>query len=357
MRGTKLRGISLALGVWGLCATLGAVGCDVFDEGLIVPEGAAGTGGAGSKPELKIAEDISCSAPENASFNDYHEKADIANARADRSKLPGCLGGEDAPGADAFFSVSMNQGDKWHFHVEQADGYDPAVYVMESCNNTDTCASRLSGINACGENVGEHFSFIAPRSGRFVVGVDSLTQSTGGMRVLAVNARCGNGVVEHSEYCDTALEPTAPLYKADCKACRKLIPDGGDDAGSSNDGPLDSAILDLPNPLVPGRDFKFTGSLEKRCDFDFFSFDLEESATVRVKLESGDGCVGWDVRVDEEDRPFQVDPSDEDACPDILLDLERGRHEIRVVAGPELEASAPGYEVTLTFNEDALAGG
>ncbi len=356
MRGTKLGGLSLALCAWGLIATSAATGCDVFDPGLIPPEGAGATGGTGGVSALRFAEDISCTAPVNASFNDYHPKVDIASMSPDRGKLPGCLGGENAPGDDAFFRVEMKQGEKWHFHVDAGDGYDPAIYVMDTCNNTDACASRLSGINACAQNVGEHFSFIAPRQDTFVVGLDSITPGEGGMRVLAVHANCGNGVIEHSEYCDSAIGSMETGFKADCRACRKLLPDGGDDAGSFNDGPIDAAILDLPDPIVAGRDFTFTGNLEKACDFDFFSFELEEPTTVRIQLASDGGCVGWDMRLNEDDDPFEIDASDADVCPEIFEELDSGRHELRVAGGPDLEALRPGYEITMTFGEDATAG-
>lgn len=355
MRGTKLGGISLALCAWGLFATFAASGCDVFDESLIGEGGGAGTAGTGNNvAPLRFAEDISCTAPVNASFNDYHAKTDTASMGPDRRRLPACLGGEDAPGEDAFFRVEMKQGEKWHFHVEAGNGYDPAIYVMDTCNNTDTCAGQLSGINACPQNVGEHFSFIAPRQDTFVVGLDSITPGEGGMRVLAVYANCGNGIIEHSEYCDTAIGAMQAGYKADCRACRKLLPDEGDDAGSFNDGPLDSAILGLPNPIVAGRDFTFTGKLEKACDFDFFSFDLEQPTTVRFQLASADGgCAGWDVRVDEDGDPFEIDPPEGDVCPDIVVELDSGRHELRIAGGPDLEALLPSYEMTMTFGEDA----
>jgi hypothetical protein len=347
MRGTKLRGLSFALCAWGLVATSAVAGCDVFDEGLIPTEPVEPDG------KLVWGENITCNLPKNVSRNQYHAASDIEGAGNDRP-APSCVGGGAADGPDVFFQIDMNEGDKWHFHIEKTAGIDPLVYVTDSCSNRDAC---LSGINACGANDGEHFSFIAPASGEFIVGVDSLTPAPNGIGVLAVRADCLNGIVEHSEYCDIKRPEGTILPDdsyGDCRFCRKLIPNGGDDGKASvNDGPFDAAILDLPPTLETGQTFSWTGVLEKSCDFDFFSFELEEPANVTatiVRIDTDD-TAGWDLRIDDDANAFRKNPS-EDAYPSAKKSLRADKHWVRVAGAPELEAANATYEITLTFDFD-----
>jgi hypothetical protein len=329
-------------------------GCDVFDEGLIPPEGSSGSAGTtGGPPVLKWDEDVSCTLPIVESLSGYHKKEDVASALASVPRLPACLGNANAAGQDFFFRVDMKEGEKWHFHIDPGDGYDPTIYVLNRCDNTEACASPEAGINACKQNQPEHFSFIAPRSDIFVVGIDSLEPGSGGMPVLAVNAVCGNGKIEHSEYCDTATPPGHTDYKLDCDGCRKKIAHEGEDGTSFNDGPLDFAILDVPNPLIPGRDFRFNAVAgDKACDFDFFRFQLPEDTSVRIELTSSI-CSGWDLKVGETNDPYDIDGGDE--CPNVLVELEEGEQQFRVAATSELQAAKVGYEIRLTFGEDATA--
>lgn len=345
MRGTKLGGLSFALCAWGILATFAASGCDVFDEGLIPTEDPE------KDNKLLWGENLTCDLPKNLPLNDYHDAEDIAGANNDRG-APSCVGGGAADGPDVFFQIDMNEGDKWHFHIEKTAGIDPLVYVTDSCTNRDIC---LSGINACGTGDGEHFSFIAPASGSFIVGVDSVTPAPDGIGVLAVRAQCQNGIVEHSEYCDVKPVEGTVLPDdsySDCRFCRKLIPDGGDDGKASvNDGPLDAAILDLPNSLTAGTTFTWTGVLEKSCDFDFFSFELDETTEVTASVIRTDAedPAGWDLRIDDDANAFRKNPS-VDTYPTVTRSLRAGKHWVRVAGTSDLEAAAATYEITLTFN-------
>lgn len=338
------RTVKFRLG-WSVAASaLLLLGCDVFDESLIPGEAAPPV----ELGELLVGENIECNVPLNGSYNNYHAPIDTAINADDRSQLPECLGNANAPGNDVFFRISMKRGEKWHFHVDATDTLDPAIYILDSCSDSRSCAGLLSGINACGPTLPEHFSFIATKTADHIVGIDSLTTGGEDVRLLAVRAECGNGIQEHSEYCDDAIDgrPT------DCAGCRKTLADGADDAGSFNDGPLDAAVLLLPEVGDDGAEFSITGTLEKSCDFDFFSFELAEPTSVRVRLENDDDvCDGWDVRIDDDQHAFAVDePSTDGACPEVRAELDAGRHWVRVAGSSDLEAQKPTYTLDLELD-------
>lgn len=327
-------------------AVLALSGCDVFDESLIQdpPANPEGT------PQLFVDDALSSSAPLNLSYRaDYHSPIDLADYANDVGALPTCIGGTEAPGADFFFRVSMKAGEKWHFHVDSASmqrAADFAVYVLESTIDPNQSCGKLSGINACPARFAEHFSFRAPFDQDYYVGVDEMVGVDEEVKVFAVNAVCGNGFREHSEYCDpTAGSMAGPLE--DCEDCRKVLQEGQDDGSASlNDGPLDATKLATPNSN--NYDFNFSGQINSGCDFDFFKFHLPDSAEVTVSL-GADTCANIDVGFWSEDdatTPFTLDPGST-PCTPVTRFFTSGDHFIRVFGLPALGAETPTYTVTL----------
>jgi hypothetical protein len=329
----------LALAVFAL------PGCDVFDESLIEeapPADPAGT------PELYVADGLSSTAPLNLSYRtDYHSPLDLAAYANDVGALPTCIGGADAPGADFFFRVNMKAGEKWHFHVDSASmqrAADFAVYVLESTIDPNQSCGKLSGIDACPAKFAEHFSFRAPFEQDYYIGVDEMVGVSESVKIFAVNAVCGNGYKEHSEYCDPSADAMPP---EDCEDCRKVIQEGQDDGATSlNDGPLDAAVL--ATPRSNNYDFNFSGQINSGCDFDFFKFNLPDSAEVTVSLGE-DTCANIDVAFWSESdasTPFVLDPA-YTPCTPITRFFTSGDHFVRLFGLPALAGAMPTYTVTL----------
>jgi hypothetical protein len=334
----------------GLFTLFALSGCDVFDETLIPPETPVTPEGT---PELLVGDTLSASLPTNLSYRTgYHDPIDF-NAYSDNNgRLPSCLGEQSAPGNDVFFKIEAKSGQKWHFHVATAEAQgaaDSAVYVLNATLDPDqACASPTRGVNACGPGAPEHFSFIADQTQPYYIGVDEVTGTNEKLQIFAVNAECGNGYKEHSEYCDPTAENPGPVD--DCENCRKVLEDGQEDGSDSfNDGPLDATVLRLPD----SSDFDFTvnGQVNTGCDYDFFTFELASPREVTATLSGP--CPGIDFRFwedDEQTSPFTLDPDPEAGCAPKTQRLGSGRHWIRVVGGAGVGATQPTYSIDLVFS-------
>lgn len=332
------------------------LGCDVFDETLIPPDEPAEPAG---QPELLFGDQLSANLPANASYRaDYHDPISFQDFQDNSSVLPECLDGVDSPGTDIFFKVDMKQGQKWHFHVLSSSmpaHANPAIYVLNSVFEPNrACGNKLSGINACPGGSPEHFSFVADETQSYYIGVDELDGVNEEMKIFAVNAECGNGFKEHSEYCDPTAATPGPVD--DCEDCRKVLQDGGDDdsmENSFNDGPLDATILKIPSGST-NFDFAFQGKISTSCDFDFYRFHLDSPARVTAELDHGDadvGCLKMDVEFwdDPGDDPFKFGNVSED-CQPKTVDLVSGDHWIRVAGRPDvIGADRPTYIMHLNF--------
>jgi hypothetical protein len=301
--------------------------------------------------ELSAGDELSDALPVNPSCPTYHDPVDLHLFANDFDMLPACLDYAPAPGRDLFFRVRMQQGARWHFHVGGvASNSDPAVYVLDSTIDPlrQGCPSVLAGINACGTGSPEHFSFVAPQTRDYFIGVDELSGVPEELMILAVNAACGNGLRDHSEYCDPTDPQEGPV--ADCEDCRKVLDDGQDDdsRGSSfNDGPYDATILKIPDAE---HDFTIRGKIDSDCDFDFFSFDLQRTARVTATLE--DNCDGIDLQFWNEsptESPYALGAPGDDCTPKSAT-LYSGRHWVRVVGRSTLDPqNLPTYTIRLEF--------
>jgi len=301
--------------------------CSVFDESLIDEQPDDGV------ESLEVADNLSCTLPSNDSFNDYR-RVDFGAFEDDVPTLPNCLGETDAPGNDTFFQVSMKAGEKWHFHVKAPTiASDPAIYVLGSCSDLRSCSDTYWGINACGDGEPEHFSFVAPTTDDFYVGIDGLRAGGENTEVFAVHAECGNGLKEHSEDCDDGNDD--PLDG--CHECHPVITEDAAEI-EPNDGPLDPVLVAFPDGVGS---ITITSTFSSRCDFDFFRVDVPESTRLELALDgSPSACEQSDLELRSltDANPFQIQPaSADDACPALSRDdLPAGSYLIRVARRREL---------------------
>jgi len=322
--------------------TLALASCSVFDESLI-PEESTGT----TEP-LRVADHLSCSVPMNESVNAYRS-VNLSEFDDSIPSLPNCLGEVDAPGNDTFFAVRMNANEKWHFHVQApTTASDPAVYVLDSCSDLRSCRDTYWGINACGDGENEHFSFVAPATGDYFVGVDGVRAGGEAIEVFAVRADCGNDEKEHSEFCDDGNDD--PLDG--CHECRPVLSEDTAEI-EPNDGPLDPDLLVLP---AEGGSMRITSTLGSRCDFDFFRLDVPANAELALSLSgNASACRLADLQIRELDspNPFLVDSAADPsgACAELVRgDLRAGTYLIRVAPRrvPGVAAAAVNYALDVS---------
>lgn len=335
-----------------------SAGCSVFDESLIPVE---------DDGSMRVGDRLVCSVPVNDSRNGFRF-VDLASAQNDENSQPSCVvrglpAAEipPAPGNDVYFRISMEENQKWHFHVKEHEGVDPLIYIADRCDDSRSCRD---GINACGEGKPEHFSFVASSAGDYFVGLDSLTETSAPLEVFAVNPVCGNGgAPQHSEFCDDQNDD--PLDG--CHQCRRALSDGDhDDAdgkNSFNDGPLDPTLLLIDEDVLEnGGEFSVGGAVASDCDFDFFEFTLTAAMSVTATLsgegDDGAACRGADLTIDQDrTRSFLVDSEASAGCPLVAgpEELEPGAHQIRVAARKTLETTGVRYTLTLTLAPPAEA--
>jgi hypothetical protein len=336
-----------------LALTLFSAGCSVFDESLI-PEPVDN--------QLHTTEALDCQVRASGSV-DAERVLDLSELSDDVPSLPDCLSTAPARGKDFFFKVTMQRAERWHFHVVDTPGLDPAVYVLQNCNDLlRDCRLRSSGspdvdyvdwgVNACPAGRPEHFTFRAPAAGDYFVGVDFVGDVDPGVdaqvKLVAVRAECHNGRPEHPEHCDDDNDPT-------CVECRRALTTGKNDDGK-NDGPLDATVL---LPEVPGT-FTVSGSLASPCDFDFFQFEIAEQVVFNAQLTAagdGEACRAADLQLTVPgENPFALGPDPTGECAtipsleDMPPTLDPGTHILRVATHPDLHEMGKEHRYTLTLD-------
>jgi hypothetical protein len=332
-----------------LCAfALLALGCDVFDESLIPPEQ---PGEPLGEIDLKYGDELSPSLPANYSYADgYHNPVPFDMFNDNSGKLPACLGRADSTGVDIFFKVDMNAGERWHFHALSSldpSSANPAIYILNTTIQPEiACPSPLWGANACPAGSPEHFTFLPGNTQSYYIGVDELAGVPEPMKIFAAKIDCGNGVKEHSEYCDPSVPGAQPVD--DCEECRKVLENGGDDSDLSfNDGPHDATVLKLPRGSTDF-DFSIQGKVNTACDFDFFKFSIDFPAKVTAQIDEG-GCENVDLGFwnDESVNPFEL--SNAPDCVVQEVELHSGTHWVRIFGRPGLAAVQQVYVLRLVF--------
>ncbi len=316
--------------------------CRVFDETLL-------TEGEPVLPDLGedcLGDDV----PEFESLNMFRS-ASTLDLTGDRHELS-CVGG-NARGNDGFFKVRMTRGRKWHFHVKiPADStIDPAVYVLDSGCQDSVC-QRGWGLNECVSGQDEHFSFLPPRDGTFLVGVDSVDRGGDALEVLAVEPTCGRNLKEHSETCD---DDNMVAGDGCDNLCRAELTEGGTAEQEPNDEPLANA-----NVLVmdAGTSLRVTGQLGGKCDFDSFLVSVPEGGGVRAVMEptGGSECsIALRLQLIDTDgfAPILTVETEPGVCPALpeadpaVLGLDEGEYFVRVTAAAPNEPEPFDYALDL----------
>lgn len=215
-------------------------------------------------------------------------------------EFAGCVG-NDLPGNEGFFAVSMRRGETWHFHVDPLDPVDgdPAVYVLPVCTTLQCSPAAASDV--CGAGRAEHFSFRPESDGEYVVGIDSRVRGGARYGVTLVRPVCGNGILEHGEPCDDGR----PQAGVTCERCHKVLRQPLEsEVGVANDDYTNSMALRPAGGL--STPFTVAGSLSV-CDIDMFDFDASAGRRVVLTLRPatpGASCpAGVALALQRTDRP------------------------------------------------------
>jgi hypothetical protein len=268
-------------------ALLCLAGCDVFDPALYmsadsgtpdsgaldsaIPDSALDSAVEDATPDadagFSLADRCSASAPELPSLSENIVVDTTALADEVSSEVTSCAG-STAPGHEGFFSVEMHAGEKWHFHVTALEAAgDPIVYVLGTDCDARAC-QRGEATNVCNLR-DEHFTFVAPDDGTYLVAVDDANDRGGTYEVLPIQPDCGNGVVEHSEACD---EESA----ACTDTCLGVLGTGGMEV-EPNDDPPGANVLDFTSGTV-------RGDVASQCDLASFQFTAPAGATLTATV-------------------------------------------------------------------------
>lgn len=246
-----------------------------FDPNLYMVD--AGGGDAG--PTLAYADLCNAITPSVIPAGVTVFPIDTTGAADDMRSFGTCLDSA-TPGNDTFVAIDMLPNERWHFHVRQSAGstVDPALYILDDCNERACQASR--SIDACGGGSNEHLSFVAPASGgRFLVGVDS-TEAGGFTGTLEIyRPTCGNGTQEHSENCDDGNTMSGDGCDALCRAELTAAP--LTEFGVNDDFYASNLITTVDGAVV----FGDVGA----CDVDVYAVDLTVGTTLNVALTARGG--------------------------------------------------------------------
>ncbi len=259
-------------------------GCDLFPVELL-------DAGADGGVVLALAESCTGEVPVISSGFD-EAILDLSAFGDDIDDVDSCIGSR-TPGADAFFGVTMEAGEKWHFHVRNtgAVGLDPAIYVLDSTCDPRRCGPT-DGIDRCRDDRDEHLTFVAPRAGVFYVGVDSRVAGPGGSyTILAVRPTCGDGVLEHSETCDDGNTDSGD--GCDGK-CRVELSEGASSEREPNDDFTGANALRLA-----AGDLNVVGRLASECDVDLFAVETSAGALTAEMFAVGGAACSTDTALFE----------------------------------------------------------
>ena len=249
-----------------------AAGCDAFDPELY-QQAERNAIALDSCNEDQVPVKVSSAKLVTLDLGDFDDSWQVANCAIGR-----------ADGNDAFFAVDMNEGQKFHFHVNALDAIDPVLYVVDGCD--ERVCQPLHAASSCSTNK-EHLSFLATHAGRYYVGVDSADPGGGKVELLVLSPECGDGEKQHSEACDDgnhdALDGCDPSCRIEIPASDRNEEEPNDDFGAAN-------LLSMGMP--PAR-FVVHGMLAGACDLDTFTFTAPARATVSAQVldEQGEACA------------------------------------------------------------------
>lgn len=220
--------------------------------------------------------------------NEQRFRVDTTGLTNRVSDLSACLDPGDPGavwnGADGFFAVEMQAGEKWHFHANELSGADdPAMYVLDTCDER-TCEVG-DGADLCAVGSPEHLSFVPEVDGRYLIGIDSRLAGGAVLDLVVVRPVCGNDVLEHSESCDDG--DTMPGDGCD-ELCRRELADGDDEVEANDDFTGTNRVLVQVEEQV-----EVNGQLRAPCDVDMFAIDVPQGGRVQAQIAArgGQQCV------------------------------------------------------------------
>lgn len=201
-------------------------------------------------------------------------------------------GAQQAVGNDGFFAVDLEAGRKLHVHVNALDAVDPAVYIVDSCDER-VCQPLNSASRCPGEK--EHLSFLAPLTDRYFVGLDSVDPGGGRIEVLAIAPQCGDGQKEHGEPCEDGNVTGGDGCDAYCR--NEIAAHDRGEVEPNDDLASGDVLTSIAGDLAGLASYRVRGTLEGPCDPEVFTFDLPEPGMldVRVLDASGAACVGAEL--------------------------------------------------------------
>jgi cysteine-rich repeat protein len=201
-----------------------------------------------------------------------------------------CTGTLPVPGEDGVLTANFRVDEKWHFHVRPLDvssqDFDPAVYVMSSCESARSCQSPIAVMDRCGPGEDEHFSFTATGVGDYYLVLDNQIASSAPRKyeLSVVKPICGNGIQEHDETCDDAN-----LLAGDGSddSCRIELSSNGLAEEANDDHQTASTVI-----LSSGQRIVW-GTLPP-CDIDVYGFRVDQPGTLRLDMGPNTGGMSPD---------------------------------------------------------------
>lgn len=356
------RRVALGSAAWGWVALLGLSGCSlqnlrerpcVSDQECTLHFGSQSECVAGlcanAGPALRPKDRCEATLPELTTGNSGLRL--LLDGLSDQvSRLTGCLT-RDLPGPDGFVELKVVAGERWFVQAQPTGPQrDPALYLLTSCA-TDSCSPQYS-MNACGPGQPEVLTYLAPESGRVVLGIDDgRAQTEGTLEIIATRSVCGNGRVEQGETCDDGNLDPQDGCDALCRA--ELVPLNRTREIEPNEEAVLANVIEVPRFTS----YEVEARLE-RCDIDTYAvrgIEGASEAALRVTMldQAGSPCVnppriGMEVFAEDGNTLLTAGaPSSENGCPATemgAVTAEEVRY-VRIIG----DTSSPGFDYRLRF--------
>jgi cysteine-rich repeat protein len=223
---------------------------------------------------------------------------DLTGFANDLSAFESCGVGAALTGVDGFFEIYSFSSERWHITVTPLapleDNQDVAVYVLTQdvgvyadCDER-TCYTARDG---CGANQAEQANFVTPYGGSYFVGIESSVAAP--VRLLAINAPCGDAVVDDGETCDDGNGVDGD--GCDSLLCRAELSGATDSETEPNDEALQANVVRLAGGTTGT--ISITGTIGGGCDHDRYALLLVGTSNVRAVMldEAGNPCTDLDT--------------------------------------------------------------
>jgi cysteine-rich repeat protein len=184
-------------------------------------------------------------------------------------------------GADGFFQIHASAGDRWHFHMNAAEGQNLALLASSGCDLRECVAAS----DVCGVNESEHFTFIPEKAGDYVVMVDGINpKHPGNLSLLAVNPTCGDDHKEHSEVCDDGNVTAGDGCDPHCRA--ELHKNAAEETEPNDDSYGANVLM----PAMPDQPVRVRGKIAGgACQPDYYLARFAAAGHLNVQLLSAAG--------------------------------------------------------------------